>query len=380
MRKTPAGGPWRDLATIFGTDTTAGHLDAELVERFANRRDEVAFEALVARHGPMVLATCRRMLRDPADADDAFQATFLVLARRAGSIRVGATLGPWLHGVAVRVAIRARSRAAVRQSREVSGVDLPDRPVAAPPLDDLQSVIDEELCRLPARYRDAVVLCLLEGLTHDEAAARLGCPSGTVKSRLSRGRALLKDRLARRDLAPAEIATAAWFGRPAVPAALSAAATRLSTIDMLAGTVPAGVALLGNGVLMSMTMAKLTVVASSLLAAGLLAVGIASAALNGRPGAPASQGPGTLVEGQAAQSPSPDAPRSNQRERYEELRREFDTKMETTSKSLREALAKDDENSVNAASDDRQDLKLEYAPRFLALRVCPISHVQAARA
>ena len=143
----------------------------QLLERFAADRDEAAFEALVTRHGPMVLGTCRRMLADPHDVEDAFQATFLVLARKAGSIRDGDRLGPWLHGVARRVAPGPGPWPRRRNARERPGGEEP----AVEPPDALEAVevraaLDEELARLPEKYRAPLVLCYLEGLTHDEAA------------------------------------------------------------------------------------------------------------------------------------------------------------------------------------------------------------------
>ena len=193
--------------TIFDERTTLGLGPAELLGRFAATRDEAAFAALVAQHGPMVLATCRRLLGHGLDADDAFQATFLVLARRAGSIADPDRLAPWLHGVARRVSVRARTVAARRRAFEGEPAEDELQVVApAPPRDDLldlRAILDEELARLPAKYRAPLVLCYLEGLTHDEAAGQLKWPVGTVRSRLAGGRDRLRSRLARRGLDPA---------------------------------------------------------------------------------------------------------------------------------------------------------------------------------
>lgn len=160
------------------------------------------FTALVQRHGPMVLRVCRSVLSDPNDADDAFQATFPVLVRRAGSLWVHEALGPWLHQVAHRTAVCARSAAARRWRHEeaasVRSSRFTDAHVEA---HDLAEVLHGEVSRLPDRYRVVIVLCLLEGLTHAQAAGRLGWPAGTVQSRLARGKALLRDRLTRRELA-----------------------------------------------------------------------------------------------------------------------------------------------------------------------------------
>ena len=155
-------------------------------------------------HGPMVLGVCRRILRDGHDVEDAFQATFLVLVKRAGSIRDPGRLGPWLHGVARRVAMRARAEALRRRShQDPSGpAAVAEEPAVRPTSraegDDVLGVIDEEVARLPSRYRDAVVLCDLEGRSYAEAARRLSCPMGTLQSRLARGRARLRTRLVRR--------------------------------------------------------------------------------------------------------------------------------------------------------------------------------------
>src|SRR5262249_25927914 len=167
--------------------------DAGLLEQFVARRDEAAFEALVRRHGPMVLGVCRRVLRNHHDAEDAFQATFLVLARKAASVVPREMVANWLYGVACHAARKAQTAAARRRQRERQGVAMPE-PEAVPPEDaweDLQPLLDQELSRLPDRYRAAIVLCDLQGKTHKEAARQLSCPQGTLSARLSRGRALL---------------------------------------------------------------------------------------------------------------------------------------------------------------------------------------------
>ena len=186
-----------DVLRLFEGGSVAGMDDGELLARFAERRDEAAFEALVDRLGPMVLGVCRRMLADPRDVEDAFQATFLVLVRRAGSIRDRELVGPWLHGVAVRVARRARVlavRRAIRERREDADVMVPERPPVAE-WSEVRAAIDEEIGRLPEHHRRPVVLCDVEGLSREEAAARLGWTLNMVRGRLDRARGRLRDRL-----------------------------------------------------------------------------------------------------------------------------------------------------------------------------------------
>jgi RNA polymerase sigma factor (sigma-70 family) len=177
--------------------------DTVLLQRFAENRDESAFSTLVHRHGPLVMGVCRRVLDNPADVDDAFQGTFMVLVRKAGSLRKPELLGNWLYGVAYRVARKVRTVAAVRRQIEMRGAAMRPTISDSPPestADDLRPVIDEELQHLPEKYRLAVVLCYLEGKTNEEAAATLKWPTGTVKGRLSRARELLRGRLLRRGL------------------------------------------------------------------------------------------------------------------------------------------------------------------------------------
>ncbi len=196
MDSGPSGAATRYLTTLFQGGTAAGLGDRVLLERFAERRDaddpeaEAAFAALVERHGPMVLRVGRAMLGDRHEAEDAFQATFLVLASRARSIRRGDSVGAWLHGVALRVASRARWRAARRRHHERRHAEMTAATGAGEtgndrPPDDVDRVLHEEIGLLPEKYRRPVVLCYLEGLTHDQAADQLGWPVGTVRRRLA---------------------------------------------------------------------------------------------------------------------------------------------------------------------------------------------------
>ncbi|WP_165219236.1 sigma-70 family RNA polymerase sigma factor [Aquisphaera insulae] len=194
----------RDLGILFGAGAIGGRTDRELIERFLNPADrgdaESAFEALVRRHGPMVERVCRSVLGRAEDVDDAFQATFLVLARRAGSIRDRDSLASWLFGVALRVSRHLRAAAARRRAVEIDVAE--PRSMTSAPAEDLCEVF-EEVDRLPEHYRSPIVLCYLEGRTHDQAARELACPLRTLQTRLLRAKEKLRSRLVRRGLAPA---------------------------------------------------------------------------------------------------------------------------------------------------------------------------------
>ena len=274
------GAVLKELHRVFDHGTVAGLNEGALLERFVAGRDEAAFAALVARHGPMVLGVCRRILQDEQDVDDAFQATFLVLVRRASAIRQGNLVGHWLHVVAHKVAVRARAHAARRHRRESAPLtlDLTNAgPASAAALQwELREILDEELARLPSSLRMPVVLCYLEGLTHDEAAVRLDWPVGTVRSRMSRARDVLRRRLTRRGLAADGPALATSLFRPPLPAGLIDSTVR-SCVNFLPSQVVAGGALsstaavLARGVIHAMTISKLKIVSTAALA-GVLAL------------------------------------------------------------------------------------------------------------
>jgi RNA polymerase sigma factor (sigma-70 family) len=264
--------------------------DGQLLGRFVSRRDEAAFELLVRRHGPLVWGTCRRILAGSHDAEDAFQATFLVLIKKAASLDRTRPLSAWLHRVACRVALRARETAARRRERECAA----GRPEAcaddAAETRDLRRALDEELAALPDGYRVPLVLCYLEGLTHEEAARLLGWPLGTVKTRVLRGRERLRGRLARRGLDPCGPLPAV----PAPPAApgavvavtLAAGLAFAATGSASAGPASAQAVALTEGVLHAMTMSKLKTAAALLLAATFLAAGAGGVTLYARPADP----------------------------------------------------------------------------------------------
>jgi RNA polymerase sigma factor (sigma-70 family) len=175
-------------------------MERQLLDRFITANDPDAFRLLIERHGPMVLSVCRTVLREPHDAEDAFQNTFLILANRAATIKNSDTIGPWLHRVALRVARKARFKAAQRRNREQNRTDVEPEYPYAPPDFTLVPLLREEVSRLPDRYRLPVELCYLEGKSNQEAATQLKCPVGTIKGRLSRARQTLRERLSRRGL------------------------------------------------------------------------------------------------------------------------------------------------------------------------------------
>lgn len=259
--------------------------DAQLLERFARRGDEAAFAALVQRHGPTVLGVCRRVLRHDQDAEDVFQATFLILARKAGTIRKRTAVGSWLYGVAHRLALKARLNAARRGAHERKAsaglcTDFPD-PAADLAWRELRGVLDEELAQLPERLRAPLLLCYLEGLTQDEAARQLGWKKRTVKARLARGRELLHRRLTRRGLTlSAAMAGPLFSPNPspaAVPAPLAEATVRAAALAATGRKVTAMVSSqairLMDGGLRKMFLVKLSLVTAVFLAVGVLAGG-----------------------------------------------------------------------------------------------------------
>ena len=298
----------RHLRTLYRCGVVGQLGDEQLLDRFVARRDETAEEAfaeLVQRHGPMVLGVCRRILGDAHEAEDAFQATFLVLARKAASVVRREKVANWLYGVAVRTAKEARGRAARRRARE----ERVSTPVHVEPPDDgfpheLQAILDEELARLPARYRGAVVLCELEGLSRPEAARRLGVPEGTLSSRLSRAKAQLRDRLVRRGVTLPIVTLSAVLLREARATSLPLslvestveAATLVAAGSSAATAISVTVASLAEGVLKAMLFAKLKGI---VLGLGTLTAVVSGAVVlaQSRPPAPeAGQPPAATVE------------------------------------------------------------------------------------
>jgi RNA polymerase sigma factor (sigma-70 family) len=287
----------------------AGATDGELLRVFVQARDEAALSALVRRHGPMVWGVCRRLLRSHHDAEDAFQATFLVLVRKAATVRDPQKVANWLYGVAHQTAVRVRATAARRRERPVA--DVPERAAKDPgPGDDLLALLDQELSRLPDKYRVVLVLCDLEGRTRKEAARQLGCPEGTVGGRLARARALLAKRLARHGLTVPAGALAA-VGVPAALATSTArAASLLAAGQAAAGLVSAEVAALTKGVIKAMLVQKARTFAVMMLATVCVAGGLFAgrAALGGpNGGAPVVREapPGADEKPEPAKKPRP---------------------------------------------------------------------------
>ncbi len=293
--KLASGAVLGPLRQVFGGESVSGLSEGELLDRFLAGRDEPSFSALVARLGPMVLGVCRRTLTDPRDVEDAFQATFLVLVRRGGTLRDRDRLAPWLFGVARRVAARARSESARRRARERPWAG---EPAEDPGLDDhraeLARALVEEIDRLPDPLRSVVVLCCGEGLSYEEAAARLRCTVPAIRGRLARARERLRTRLVRRGFAPTAGLLAAWTAAEGTAATVPIHLIEMTTRSALAcaagtmaapGTIPAVVATLAEGATRTMILTKW-----KFLAAGLTTLGVAS-------------GVGVL-----AQQPTPSAP------------------------------------------------------------------------
>ncbi len=288
MAQQRYGATLRHVQTLFSVGTVGGLTDGQLLEGYSNRTGEaaeLAFAALVERHGPMVLRVCREVLRDEDDAHDAFQATFLVLVRRAGSLWSRPSLAPWLHQVALRVAWCARSARARRRRHERKAAETAAPCVSEARRDDFGPLLHEEVQRLPVRYRAAIVLCCLEGLTQAQAARHLGWPIGTVQSRLARGRERLRRRLILRGLAPTAIVAALAAHTRAVSAAIPQAlanftirgVTQLSISRAsvaISGFFSASVAILTEGVLRTMILTKLKIAALVLLSTCILVGGV----------------------------------------------------------------------------------------------------------
>jgi RNA polymerase sigma factor (sigma-70 family) len=339
LRGRYSGELMRQLESLFRQGVVGASSEGELLERFVSRRDESAFEALMARHGPMVLGVCRQLLHDPNDIDDAFQATFLVLVRKASTLRRCDLLGNWLYGVAYRIALRARSSAARRMTRTepfdgVAGVHpVADSRVGAETglsyaiQREQTPWLHQEISHLPEKYRVPIVLCYLEGATHDEAASRLGWSVGTVKGRLARARELLRRRLVRRGVAVSLAGLTAMLdasdSKAAVPAPLGyATLTAAQAVVAHAGapivaasTVSLPVAALVEGALQAMILNQFKAVAFPLIVVGgtvATGVAVAAAQLSGRAGN-SDPGVSTVAAGDSAPDGAPQVGKTQDR-------------------------------------------------------------------
>jgi RNA polymerase sigma factor (sigma-70 family) len=272
----------RQLLQVVAARAGGGLTDGELLERFVLQRDEAAFETLLWRHGPMVLRTCQRVLGRPQDVEDAFQATFLVLCRKAAAIGNQESVGGWLYKVAYRTALRARAGAARQPAGSACLDEVPaPEPAAGPGDDELRLVLDRELNRLPEKYRTPLVLHYLEGKTVEQVAEELGWRPGTVSGRLARARAVLRARLDRRRVALTGAALAGVLGgegaAPACPAALLEATTRATAAftgsgPVVPGALPARVLALARAVLRALPLTRIKIT-PVLLIVGVVAAG-----------------------------------------------------------------------------------------------------------
>jgi RNA polymerase sigma factor (sigma-70 family) len=280
------------------TDEYPADTDAALLTRFASSGDGRAFATLVERYGGMVLGVCRRTSGHEQDAEDAFQATFLVLARKATAIRRRESIGPWLYGVATRVGRKAREVSSRRQSRETTLGDALPAGLLTDEADELRPILDEAISRLPARFLRPIVLCYFQGQSTEAAARTLGCPKGTVLSRLARARDRLRSQLIRRGVTLSAAAVTAVLtaqATAAVPLPL-AYSTIQSATPAAAGTVSAQAAALAKGVLTAMWVAKVVRLAAVTAAVVLAGAGlIATQAWADKP--PATEAKSDKLEG-----------------------------------------------------------------------------------
>jgi RNA polymerase sigma factor (sigma-70 family) len=304
MTSAPLGAVVRYLRTAAPANPDKPLADAELLERFLASRDEAAFSALVRRHGPMVLGVCRGVLRHQQDAEDAFQVTFLVLARHAATVRKRGVLAGWLHGVAYRTALQARRAAARRRHHETRVEAMTQKQPSTPESwQEVRAALDEEVAGLPPAYRAPFVLCFLEGRSRAEAARELGIKEGTVSSRIARARTQLQQRLTRRGLGLAAALAALAVAREAgaapppslVKATVRAGLEYAAGRTLAAGVVSADAAALLKGVSNAMSRTKSPVATALLAAASALATGVALLLCQGTPTTPSAPPDGSAV-------------------------------------------------------------------------------------
>jgi RNA polymerase sigma factor (sigma-70 family) len=309
------------IRRLAGARPAGDDADAELLRRFVADRDEQAFTTLVWRHAPLVLGTCRRVLVREVDAEDAFQAVFLVLARKAASVRRGQSLGAWLYRVAYHVAVRARADLARRRRHEREAADVRRTDEQT---DDvwrqLRPVLDEELSRLPAKYRDALALCYFEGKTHSEAARELNCPTGSMSWRLARGRELLRRRLVRRGvtLSAGGLAGLLADQGKAAASALLVMPTVTAAVRFAAGAAASGRAVAwANTVLHAMVAGRIKIALGLVLCLGLAVAGadVLSSSTRGDEGPPRTGGEPVTARS-VADPPQPNGSTQVRTDRY----------------------------------------------------------------
>jgi RNA polymerase sigma factor (sigma-70 family) len=282
----------RDFRRSTAARASAESSDRALLTQFHHERDEIAFAVLVQRHGRMVYGVCRRVLHDPNDADDAFQAAFLVLARKAGSVSQPDRLGNWLYGVALRVAHKARSASARRRVRQQPVTDMPaPESRGEAEWNDVRQVLDDEVNGLPEKLRMPILLCYLQGRSREEAAEQLGWSAGAVKGMLERGRELLRRRLIRRGVTLSALSLAGMLAENARSAATPAALNEITIKAALlfaAGQAPAAgsAAVLAEGVLHAMWISKLKFALVALMALTIVGTGAVVLAVGSRPDPP----------------------------------------------------------------------------------------------
>jgi RNA polymerase sigma factor (sigma-70 family) len=296
MTSTQAGTVLQHIRRLGSTSRPAQPSDGQLLDRFATERDESAFADLVRRYAPMVLNVCRTVLRHEEDAEDALQATFIVLARKAHSIRQREALAGWLYEVAHRVAARAQARATRRREQERKATPMASRDSTLDmTLRDLQRVLHEELLRLPDKYRLPLVLCYLQGRSHEEAATQLGWTKGTLRGRLDRGREQLRRRLSARGIALSAVLCASVVAPRMVAEA---------RVDSLISAMSAGTTVkassLAEGVIRAMLTSKIKVVTALAVAAGIVVTGVALTQRVTAGDAPAKSPPGARAAPPAA--------------------------------------------------------------------------------
>ena len=351
------------VGRLLAGESVVAQSERQLLDRFVTDRDELAFEAIVARHGPMVVGVCRSILDQSTDIDDAFQATFLVLVRKAKSIRDRDQLSPWLHGVARRVALRARIVAARRRGREIGHPDLvasaPDRPIRSAEAREQAALLHAEIDRLTLTERAAILLCDLQGLTHQEAADQLGWPLGTVKTRVNRGRDRLRVRLARRGVTLAAAGITASLAVEAVAAVVVArtlvVVTTRSALAVMAGRsltvglVTSPVYCLTQGTLRTMIFTKLKVMALGLAVSAAAVAVPAVVAYQAQPDGQSGMIPPDVKTAPATKPSRPDPgqqvdPRFNQETRVD--KREVLSETIETPISPQAGLLKPDDSNI----------------------------------